>query len=146
MFLLVAGFPNIFWYFFGKKKNIEITFCKCIDERIVFNRYNFQKIFIFSSKSYPKDLILKHIDTDNISFLNLKIKKNGKKWPVTLYDKRKEFNFNFNSLINWYSCISRKVLRNITLLQINRVRHIYNNEVELKITFEEIKRALQVKC
>ena len=53
---------------------------------------------------YPSDLISKRVSTKNkISFLGLKLKKNSKQYIGT-YNKNRNFDFNANSVTNWYSC------------------------------------------
>ena len=47
------------------------------------------------------------------SFLELKINLVNNIWPIGVYDKRLDFNFKVNSLINWFSCINNKVLKSI---------------------------------
>ena len=44
-----------------------------------------------------------------------------------VYDKRLDFNFKVNSLTNWYSCISKKFLKNISFSQLARIKRIRNN-------------------
>ena len=90
-------------------------------------------------------MILKRTNSeDNILFLHLKIKKNRGKWYILDYDKRKDLDFNIKSLTNWFSYVSRKAPKNVMFLQISRVRYICNNETDLKIALEDLKRTLQV--
>ena len=98
-------------------------------------------------KIYPKNLTLIRTDTsDNISFLDLKIKINNDKWFIGLYDKRNVFKFKVNCLTNWFSCIGRGVLKNMMFSQIKRIRNICNNDEDLKEAFVNLKKTLKVNC
>ena len=47
-------------------------------------------------------------------------------WLISVYDKKLDFNFKTNSLANWSSCISNKVLKAILFLQPARFKRICN--------------------
>ena len=84
---------------FLKKNYEDFSFFRYIDDLSVFNSNNFEEI---SSKIYPDDLILKRTHAENISRLDLKLKKNYNKWHIGLYNRRKGFDFKVNGLTNWY--------------------------------------------
>ena len=83
---------------------------------------------------------------DNISFLDLKIKIINVSWFISLYDKRNDFHFKVNCLINWFSCIGRKVLKNILFSQVKKIHKICNNNEDLKIVLKNLKKILLVNC
>ena len=71
-----SAFANIFLYFYEKNFN-GIEFFRYINDLVVFKCDNFKEI---SKKIYPKNLTLIRTDTsDNISFLDQKIKINNDK-------------------------------------------------------------------
>ena len=95
-----------------------------IDDIIVFNRDNFKNI---SLSIYPKELVLKNTNSTNFSsFLDLKINFASNNWLISVYNKKLDFNFKVNSLINWCSCISNKVFKNILFSQLARIKGICN--------------------
>ena len=107
----------------------NINFFRYIDDIIVFNWDNFEDIFL---SIYPKELVLKNTNSNNFSsFLDLKISFVNNNWLISVYDKRLDFNFKVNSLTNWSSCISRKVLKNILFSQLARIKRICNNSDSL---------------
>ena len=61
------------------------------------------------------------------SFLDSKIYFVNNNWLISVYDKSLDFNFKVNGLTNWYSCISKKVLKDILLSQLARNKRMCNN-------------------
>ena len=48
------------------------------------------------------------------------------------------------SLTNWFSCISKKGLKNILFRQVKRIRGICNNDEDLSTALENLERILLV--
>ena len=68
---------------------------------------------------------------DFTSFQDLKFNFITNFWLISVYDKRLNFNCNVNSLTNWYSCITNKVLKNIFFSQLSTIKGICNNSDSL---------------
>ena len=61
-------------------------------------------------------------------------------WLIGFYDKR--LDFKVNSLTNWYSCISKKVLKNILFLQLARTKGICNYSDSLMLANRNLAVAM----
>ena len=121
---------NVFLYFYENKFN-GVNFFHYIDDLIVFNCNNFEEI---SREVYPKGLTLNHTNTfDSILFLDLKTTVNIGSWFIDLYNKRNDFNFKVNCLTNWFSCITRRILKNILFLPVKRICNMCNNDEDWKM-------------
>lgn len=126
---------NLFLFFY------EYNFClnnevpwftyRYIDDLIVFNYDdNFADI---SKHIYPNCLSLKCTNSDYTiaNFLDLRIDLSRTPTEISIYDKRKDFNFKVISYIHWSSNINKRIFSNIILGQIFRFYKICNN----KLTF-----------
>ena len=121
-----SAFANIFLFYYETNFiKYKVNYFRYIDDIIVFNCDNFEDISLFIN---PKELVFKNTNSNNYcSFLDLKISFINNNYLINVYDKRLDFNFKVNTLTNWSSCISRKVLKNILFLQFARIRRICNN-------------------
>ena len=103
------AFDNVFLFYYETNLiNHIINFFTYFDDIKVFKCDNFENI---SFSIYPEEIVLKNKSSSNFtSFLDLKINFTNN-WLTSAHDKRLDFNFKVDSLTNWSSGISHKVLK-----------------------------------
>lgn len=124
--LYLHYFENIWTDEFPSNKKMTILYMRYIDDLIVFSDNDSIPDFDF----YPNELELSRTNNENCyaNFLDLKINLVNGFIATDIFDKRNNYNFNINYLTYWDSNVSIRLLRNIVVSQLSRIKRICSND------------------